>query len=103
MNADVLLEEIGVDKNKHRDLHVTRMFSAFVVMSEGKVIRVTEPSMSHCPLARYFYPEYVDSAGDREKMRGYIARAAQWFRKTERSIRSGACGRRRPWGSGRSR
>ena len=77
MNADALLEEIGVDKSKHRDLHVTRMFSAFVVVSEGKVISVTEPSMSHCPLARHFYPEYADSAAARERIRGYIARAAQ--------------------------
>jgi hypothetical protein len=89
MNADALLQEIGVDKSKHRDLHVTRMFSAFVVVSEGKVIRVTEPSMSHCPLARYFYPEYADSAAAREKIRTFMDERLSDLREVEK--KTGIC------------
>jgi putative methanogenesis marker protein 8 len=79
MNAQALLEQIGIDAGAFDDLHVSRMFSAFVVVSHGKVVHVTEPTMTHCPLARLFYREYMDPVPleDIEKMRGLIARAME--------------------------
>jgi putative methanogenesis marker protein 8 len=79
MNAQALLKQIGIDPTAYDDLHVSRMFSAFVVVSHGKVIRVTDPTMTHCPLARLFYREYMDRVplDDIEKMKGLIARAME--------------------------
>ena len=37
------------------DLHVLRYFSSFISVSGGKVIHVTEPELSFCPLAKYLY------------------------------------------------
>jgi len=77
MNLSQLFTEIGVERQAFKDLHVTRMFSAFVVVSEGKVIKVTEPSMTHCPLARMFYPEFHGSPHAQEKAREFIAKAME--------------------------
>ncbi len=37
------------------DLHVSRMFSSLVAISEGEVIGVSEPYMDYCPLAASLY------------------------------------------------
>ncbi len=37
------------------DLHVSRMFTSLVAISEGKVIGMTEPYMEYCPLAVSLY------------------------------------------------
>ena len=37
------------------DLHVSRMFSSLVAISEGTVIGMTEPYMEYCPLAASLY------------------------------------------------
>jgi putative methanogenesis marker protein 8 len=37
------------------DLHVSRMFSSLVAVSEGTVIGVSEPYMDYCPLAASLY------------------------------------------------
>jgi putative methanogenesis marker protein 8 len=79
MNAQAILKQIGIDPGAYDDLHVSRMFSAFVVVSHGKVIRVTDPTMTHCPLARLFYREYMDPVplDDIEKMKGLIAKVME--------------------------
>lgn len=38
-----------------RDIHVLRYFSSFVSVSHGRVIHVTDPVLSYCPLAAYLY------------------------------------------------
>lgn len=79
MNAQAILKRIGIDPGAYDDLHVSRMFSAFVVVSRGRVIRVTDPAMTHCPLARLFYREYMDPVplDDIEKMKGLIAKVME--------------------------
>jgi putative methanogenesis marker protein 8 len=79
MNAQAILKRIEIDPGAYDDLHVSRMFSAFVVVSRGRVIRVTDPSMTHCPLARLFYREYMDPVplDDIGKMKGLIAKVME--------------------------
>jgi len=72
-----LFKEIGVEPAEYDDLHISRMFSAFVVISNGKVIQVTEPSMRHCPLARFFYPDFYDTTLDRAQVKKHIAKAME--------------------------
>jgi putative methanogenesis marker protein 8 len=38
-----------------RDLHVSRMFSSLVAISEGEVVGLSEPYMDYCPLAASLY------------------------------------------------
>ncbi|MBN2453689.1 MAG: DUF2099 family protein [Candidatus Omnitrophica bacterium] len=38
-----------------KDLHIVRYFSSLITISEGRVIKVTEPGISYCPLAGFFY------------------------------------------------
>jgi putative methanogenesis marker protein 8 len=62
MDKKELFEKIGIDKNAFSDLHVSRFYSAYVAVSKGKVINVTEnPRMEYCPLACYLYGELRES------------------------------------------
>lgn len=36
------------------DIHITRMYSSFVTVSEGRVIRITDPFLEYCPLAHFY-------------------------------------------------
>ena len=38
-----------------KDIHVVRYFSSLVTISNGKVIRITKPTIAHCPLAGFLY------------------------------------------------
>lgn len=49
------LKEQGLPK----DLHITRKAGAFVAISNGKVIKVSEPSMRHCPLFAMLFKEDI--------------------------------------------
>ncbi|PIV53911.1 MAG: hypothetical protein COS17_01325 [Elusimicrobia bacterium CG02_land_8_20_14_3_00_37_13] len=55
MNIENLLKIIEIEKDEFEDLHITRFYSSFVVISKGKVIKVTNPDMGYCPLAHYLY------------------------------------------------
>ena len=55
MTLEKLLEHVGVRKGDFEDLHITRFLSAFVAVSNGKVIKVTDPCMKYCPLAGMLY------------------------------------------------
>lgn len=46
-----------------RDIHVLRYFSSFVSVLDGKVIFVSDPVLSYCPLAGYLYKGFKDSKG----------------------------------------
>ncbi len=38
-----------------KDVHLVRYFSSLVTISDGRVVRVTTPTISHCPLAGFLY------------------------------------------------
>lgn len=62
-------------KSGERDIHVLRYFSSFVSVSDGKVIHVTEPSLTYCPLAGHFYG---DIGGlDKQAVRSAIRRVVE--------------------------
>lgn len=46
-----------------RDFHIIKYFSAQVMISGGKVLEVSEPAMSHCPLASRLYKGLAGAAG----------------------------------------
>jgi putative methanogenesis marker protein 8 len=46
-----------------RDIHVLRYFSSFVSVSHGRVIHVTEPGLSFCPLAGHLYKGLKNTRG----------------------------------------
>ena len=38
-----------------KDTHLVRYFSSLVTISNGKVIKISRPTITHCPLAGFFY------------------------------------------------
>ena len=44
-----------VKKTYNEDLHVIRFYSSYIVISNGRVIEVTNPYMAYCPLAGFLY------------------------------------------------
>lgn len=38
-----------------KGIHVARYFSSLITISDGRVVKVTEPTISHCPLAGFLY------------------------------------------------
>ncbi|MDD5679645.1 MAG: DUF2099 family protein [Candidatus Omnitrophica bacterium] len=38
-----------------KDIHLVRYFSSLVTISNGKVIKITKPTIAHCPLAGFLY------------------------------------------------
>lgn len=50
-----LLEQFSREIKKYKGLHITRFYSSFVFISGGKIVRMTDPYLNHCPLAEYFY------------------------------------------------
>jgi len=47
-----------------KDVHILRHYSSLIVVSEGRVIYVTDPTMISCPLANVLYPDLKDMIGD---------------------------------------
>ncbi len=41
-----------------REIHILKYFSSFVSVSQGKVINITEPRLSYCPLAAHLYKSF---------------------------------------------
>jgi len=54
-NLKKILKAAGVSTNNKKDLHILRFYSSFVVVSCGKVIGMTNPSMKYCPLVDFLY------------------------------------------------
>jgi len=59
MNQDNIFRLLDIEKETLSDLHIIRLFSAFVAVSRGKVMKMTDPVMTYCPLARHLY-RYLD-------------------------------------------
>jgi len=70
--ADIEREGDGLP----RDLHITRMCCSLVAVSNGRVIKLTDPKLEHCPLASslYHFPDGLDA----ESLRAKIAEAVEW-------------------------
>jgi len=54
-------------KNIHNDTHILKYFSSFITVSNGKVVHITEPSLSYCPLASHLHADFkkIKAAGSR--------------------------------------
>ncbi|MDD4980110.1 MAG: DUF2099 family protein [Candidatus Omnitrophica bacterium] len=50
-----------------RDIHVLKYFSSFVSVSYGKVINITEPTLTFCPLAKHLYRDFSGISGNNKK------------------------------------
>jgi len=63
---------------QRRDIHVVRYFSSYVSVSRGRVINITEPTMTYCPLAGHFYKEFFPKKGaDTAAVKTFIRRAIE--------------------------
>ncbi|MDD5196726.1 MAG: DUF2099 family protein [Candidatus Omnitrophica bacterium] len=61
-----------------RDMHVLRYFSSVISVSEGKVINVTDPALTFCPLASHFYKGFKNIDGaDKEAVKREIKKAIE--------------------------
>ena len=61
-----------------RDFHIIKYFSSQVMISGGKVIEVSEPTMSFCPLASRLYKGFSRTAGsDKEALKRAIKEAIE--------------------------
>ena len=54
MKLETLFKEKGIEKDG-RDLHITRMYSSFVAVSEGRVIGASDSFLEYCPLGDFLY------------------------------------------------
>jgi len=79
-----------------RDIHVLKYFSSFVSVSYGKVINITEPTLTFCPLAEHLYKDFSDIRGNnKEVVKDSIKKAIEskikdyGFFTDERKISSG--------------
>jgi putative methanogenesis marker protein 8 len=46
---------LGFKERHMKDIHVVRYFSSLITIYGGKVIKITKPSITHCPLAGFLY------------------------------------------------
>jgi len=51
-----------------RDIHVLKYFSSFVSVSRGKVINITEPTLTFCPLAEHLYKDFSAIFGNNKRV-----------------------------------
>jgi putative methanogenesis marker protein 8 len=74
VDAKTVLRKTKEKKKSVEDLHVVRFYSSYVTISEGKVIEVTEPNMTFCPLANFLYRN-TGLSGNTEEIAQAIERA----------------------------
>lgn len=56
--VDQILKNVGKGKIANNDLHIVRFYSSFVTVSDGKVIEVSDPKLTYCPLANSLYKNF---------------------------------------------
>ena len=67
-----------MDSINKRDIHVLKYFSSFVSVSYGKVINITEPTLTFCPLAEHLYKDFSNIRGnDKEAIKNAIKSAIE--------------------------
>ena len=73
MKLEKLLARMEVDVKEYEDIHIIRLFSSFVAISNGRVVKITDPTMSYCPLARQLYRHIpIPDPPDREMIKRLI-------------------------------
>jgi len=66
------------DYMNRRDIHVLKYFSSFVSVSHGKVINITDPTLTFCPLAKHLYKDFSNMRGnDKEAIKSAIKSAIE--------------------------
>ena len=70
VNTGEIFKRLGIRREDHDDLHVTRMMHAFVAVSGGRVVAVEEPRLEYCPLVNVLYD--VDQSVDRAEMKRLV-------------------------------
>ncbi|MDD5567593.1 MAG: DUF2099 family protein [Candidatus Omnitrophica bacterium] len=61
---------------KQRDIHILRYFSSFISVSEGKIINITDPKLTFCPLASHLYKGFTTADKmDKEALKREIKKA----------------------------
>jgi putative methanogenesis marker protein 8 len=75
-----LLNQIGdgkyINGSYCKDLHIIRFYSSYVVISNGRVIEVTNPCMTYCPLAGFLYKN-INLSGNPSLIKEVIKRAIE--------------------------
>jgi len=72
-----LFKEIEIEKN-FEDLHIIRMYSSFVAISNGKIVKITDPFIRFCPLANSLYGGIIPAKNfDSELMKKAIKKAVE--------------------------
>ncbi len=67
-----------MDSINKRDIHVLKYFSSFVSVSYGRVINITEPALTFCPLAKHLYKDFNNIRGnDKETVKSAIKSAIE--------------------------
>jgi putative methanogenesis marker protein 8 len=62
----------------NRDIHVLKYFSSFVSVSNGRIINITEPTLTFCPLANHLYKNFRGKRGnDKEAIKAAIKSAIE--------------------------
>ena len=62
----------------NRDIHVLKYFSSFVSVSNGRVINITDPVLTFCPLAEHLYKDFKSISGnDKEAVKDAIKKAIE--------------------------
>lgn len=56
--VDRILKKITKGKIANNDLHIARFYSSCVTVSGGKVIGVSDPALTYCPLANSLYKNF---------------------------------------------
>ncbi|MBU1726421.1 MAG: DUF2099 family protein [Candidatus Omnitrophica bacterium] len=62
----------NMDFVNRRDIHVLKYFSSFVSVSDGRVIFVSDPKISFCPLASHFYKGFCGAKTDKQGLKQAI-------------------------------
>ena len=63
MKPEELFEQLEIARSDYEDLHIVRVLSAFVAISNGQVVAMTEPLLEHCPLVSLLYPQTRRTCG----------------------------------------
>jgi len=71
MDRDELFRQVDLAPSDYDDLHISRMMHAFVVVSHGEVVKVTEPRLAYCPLVAILYAR-PGGCSDREQLRQMV-------------------------------
>lgn len=71
-------KKITMRSDQQGDIHVLKYFSSFISVSGGRVINITDPALSYCPLASHLYKGFRDiDKADKEAVKREIVRAIE--------------------------